>query len=77
MTANLAPAMIYRQTSGYDWQEIQKLSELEVPRVRGNMMRRSKSGGLIGFLVPSKKALTPNLNFGFTFGLLLLASFKQ
>ena len=22
--------MIYRQTSGYDWQEIQKLSELEV-----------------------------------------------
>ena len=30
MTANLAPAMIYRQTSGYDWQEIQKLSELEV-----------------------------------------------
>ena len=29
MTANLAPAMIYRQTSGYDWQEIQKLSELE------------------------------------------------
>ena len=29
MTANLAPAMIYRQTGGYDWQEIQKLSELE------------------------------------------------